>query len=113
MFEIGEKVVCVDVDPWDPEADRPDEIQLGVVYTITAMHPDYDYDTNYMVVHLKEVENLDIDTFKDVGYYAYRFRKLIKKKQSIETFQKIRKNVEDNAHIYSLIPEDELEKFLQ
>lgn len=115
MFEVGEKVICVNNKPWELHWDPPSHIQEGVVYTIKGFSI-LQLEQPYQVVYLKEFSNTGFDSsgnyLIDLGYIAGRFRKLIKKKQSIEIFNVIRKKVENNAHIYSVIPQDELEKYL-
>jgi len=126
MFEIGEKVICVNNKPWKPNWDPPSGIEEGVVYTIKGFGSWDIEGAPVTIVYLYEVQNpgeeyifeaeslgYTLEDLEDIGYVAGRFRKLIKKKQSIEIFQQIRKNVEDNAHIYSVIPQDELEKYMQ
>lgn len=92
MFELGEKVVCVDADPRsyfcntdDDSSDWP--LEQGVIYTISGF--DKDPIDNVHTVYLVEIPDRGDAEFADYGFAQARFRKLIKKKQSIEVFEKI------------------------
>ena len=120
MFEIGEKVICIHAKPINDgifKATRPFHIEEGEIYTIAGLGKSAFVDAP--IVFLKECKNIynfcgnDFERNlygKDVGYRACRFRKLIKKKTDISVFHEIRQKVEYNAHIYSTIPKEELEK---
>ena len=107
MFELGEKVVCVDDFHHDINNNKILGIEVGQVYTIAGFSKRH----NYVIVFLEETINnysypagIPIYTpeKEDCGYYAFRFRKLIKKKTKtdISIFHNIRKNVEDNPSVY-------------
>ena len=106
MFEVGEKVICVDTKPYKEDWDIPN-ISEGVVYTIKDIQPDELHYTSNLTVWLEEIGNWwseSSDDPIDIGYFAFRFRKLIKKKQSIEVFHSIRKKVEEDVRFYTEQP---------
>lgn len=91
MFELGEKVICVDDDPESfavPDDDSNDwPLEQGVIYTISGFDKDPIY--NVHTLYLVEIPDRSNGEFADYGFAQARFRKLIKKKQSIEVFEKI------------------------
>lgn len=85
----GAKVVCVDARArfsWAPG----EALVEGKVYTVRDTHID---DENMVVLRLFEVERSRIakDMWKDerLGYGAFRFRPLTKRKTSIAIFERM------------------------
>lgn len=118
MFEIGEKVICVDDKchaNTPMKGKKHPGIDKGKVYTIAGFAANgyifleetfnnWFYNDHLGIVQLKGVE--------DGGWRKSRFRKLLKKKTDISIFHEIRNKVEQNKHIYSTVPPEELEKML-
>lgn len=110
MFEVGEKVVCIDnmsrkLSPSYWAGKRLLGIEIGQIYIISGMF----YTNGVLTFHIEGIKNNHVyswikgkilETDTDRGYRASRFRKLIKKKTDISVFQQIRINVEDNKHLY-------------
>ena len=82
MFDIGEKVVCVD-DRAPPWANCP--LENGKIYTVTdifvrtspALWPDGVWRSGHKTVRLKEVCH-EFPDLPEAGFAASRFRKLPK-----------------------------------
>lgn len=91
MFEVGQRVVCVDakIDPGNlPAREVTDWIapRLGAVYTISGVGAPRNVARygSQPVVWLAELKNGN-----DRGYLARRFEPLPKKSTSIEVFQRM------------------------
>lgn len=83
MFEVGEKVVCVD-DSWNVNSSNPAVLKVGRVYTISRIrscNPLY-YTSLGRVgrcVFLQETKNIatrGLEAGKDIGFNSLRFRSL-------------------------------------
>jgi hypothetical protein len=94
MFEVGQKVVCVDASrmgspfDWSANGDVPKE---GAVYTVVRVGPSpVPQNDGVIVVWLAEIKHFcrrsGVD-YWDCGYSAKRFRPV--KTTSIDVFQKI------------------------
>lgn len=108
MFEVGQRVVCVDNEGtpgriWRPGC-RP---SLGAVYTVVRVGKGIRADAkgSWATVWLSELKNSWAGSPKDgvpghgdIGYFASRFEPLPKKTTSIEVFRRMLTPQEDKAN---------------
>lgn len=118
MFEIGEKVICIDDRCYantPMKGKKHPGIDKGKIYTIAGFAEegyvfleetinDWFYNDHLGIVQFKGS--------KDGGWLKFRFNKLIKKKTDISIFHDILDKVKQNEHIYNTVPPEELEKML-
>jgi hypothetical protein len=103
-FEVGQKIVCVNVDTNGNKVNvSPAEhryrgplsgLTLNAVYTVrsTFISPE----TGDVCVRLQEIKRPTVNGI-ELGYGAFRFRPVQKKATSIEIFQKILADVSREA----------------
>ncbi len=90
MFQIGQKVVCVDVSiKKRGRIPVTQHIKKNGIYTIRAVGRDTVYfESEEQMVWLQEVRRSNY-THEDAPFHAARFRPLVEKKTDISIFKKM------------------------
>jgi hypothetical protein len=93
MFEVGQKVVCVNDQPLNTAHYWDGRLEQGKIYVVRAIgqrHP------HYPGVDCVKVEGI-VRRPNDHPYAAQRFQPLPERKTSIEIFQKILRDVTEKV----------------
>jgi hypothetical protein len=81
MFEVGEKVVCV--DDGVRETPVPPQLKKGSIYTVV----EHGAILGYIYVKIEEIDTRAFNG--SIGFYPDRFAPIQKKETSIEVFKKL------------------------